>query len=196
MTPETFAIWLKQRADKKTAEADAAQKAKATQRAAGRVNGMSGRHMFEFGGIQDEEVSRRRGSLARPRSGIVREKLIWSMIFSSSQGEEDEDWDIQRYLADRDRDARAESEAGDEEGYREGAEGEDDNEQDARDEADGEGVDGDGNGDENGLGRDQEDDGRAAAEGGAASDQGKKAGMTDEEVQGAVDKMEQVRVAT
>jgi hypothetical protein len=56
VTPETFAIWLKQRADKKAAEADAAQKAKATQRAAGRVNGMSGRHMFEFGGVQDEEV--------------------------------------------------------------------------------------------------------------------------------------------
>jgi len=60
VTPETFAIWLKQRADKKSAEAEAKEKAKATQRAAGRVNGMSGRHMFEFGGIQDEEVSFRR----------------------------------------------------------------------------------------------------------------------------------------
>ncbi|KAH8080549.1 putative cytoplasm protein [Filobasidium floriforme] len=164
VTPETFAIWLKQRADKKAAEADAAQKAKATQRAAGRINGMSGRHMFEFGGVQDEEEG------------------------------EDEDWDIQRYLADRDRDGRAESVAGDEQGYREGADDgedeDDDDNEDGRQENDGEDEQGQG---ENGG---SSGDGEAAAGNGVAGSEGKKAGLSDQEVKGAVDKMEQVRLAT
>ena len=113
-----------------------------------------------------------------------------------SQEGDDEDWDIQRYLADRDRDARAESADGDgdEHGYREQADGDDEN--DDEEGGQGEGNDGEDQG-EGGSGQDQtEDDGQAAAEDGVASARGKKAGLTDEEVQGAVDKMEQVRVAT
>jgi hypothetical protein len=67
VTPESFAAWQKNRKEKKAAESELLQKAKATQRAAGRVNGMSGRHMFEFGGVEeDEAVSYRDGSITEP----------------------------------------------------------------------------------------------------------------------------------
>ena len=79
VTPETFAIWLKQRADKKSAEAEAREKAKATQRAAGRVNGMSGRHMFEFGGIQDEEVNFRAFQLGKYWTRLTDHRDIGSL---------------------------------------------------------------------------------------------------------------------
>lgn len=43
--------------EKKQAEAEAVEKAKAVQRAAGKMSGMTGRDMFEFGGelYEDEE---------------------------------------------------------------------------------------------------------------------------------------------
>ncbi|KAK1926226.1 hypothetical protein DB88DRAFT_481159 [Papiliotrema laurentii] len=57
VTPETFATWKKNRLEKKQAEAEAVEKAKAVQRAAGKMSGMTGRDMFEFGGelYEDEE---------------------------------------------------------------------------------------------------------------------------------------------
>lgn len=48
MTPETFAEWKRTRLDKKTAELEAIKKSKETQNAAGRVNGMSGRDLFDY----------------------------------------------------------------------------------------------------------------------------------------------------
>jgi hypothetical protein len=186
VTPETFAIWLKQRADKKSAEAEAKEKAKATQRAAGRVNGMSGRHMFEFGGIQDEEVSFR-GVSAWGNAGFG--WLIVEILVLLLQEGEDEDWDIQRYLADRDKDARAESAADeDEEDYRRrhGEDGSDD----------GEGREGDDQDDQDEDGGEKEANGDDAAGDGAASKSGKESGLADDEVQEAVDKLEKVRVAT
>lgn len=57
VTAETFAAWKKNRQEKKAAEAEAMEKAKAAQRAAGRTTGMTGKDMFEFGGelYEDEE---------------------------------------------------------------------------------------------------------------------------------------------
>ncbi|KIR63676.1 cytoplasmic protein [Cryptococcus bacillisporus CA1873] len=73
VTPETFATWKKNRLEKKAAEQEALEKAKATQRAAGKMTGMTGKDMFEFGGELYEHVD---------------------------EGEEgDEDWDISRMLA-------------------------------------------------------------------------------------------------
>lgn len=71
VTAESFAIWKKTRVEKKAAEADAMEKAKQAQRAAGKMTGMTGKDMFEFGGElyeDDEEVG-------------------------------DDDWDISRLLA-------------------------------------------------------------------------------------------------
>ena len=48
MTPESFAQWKKTRLDKKAAELDALKRTKETQNAAGRVNGMSGRDLFDY----------------------------------------------------------------------------------------------------------------------------------------------------
>ena len=57
MTAESFAAWKQNRLDKKKAEQEAQDKAKAAQRAAGKVTGMTGRDMFTFGGelYEDEE---------------------------------------------------------------------------------------------------------------------------------------------
>ncbi|WWC66888.1 uncharacterized protein I206_100795 [Kwoniella pini CBS 10737] len=57
VTPESFAHWKKTRIEKKQAEQEALEKAKATQRAAGKMTGMTGKDMFEFGGelYEDEE---------------------------------------------------------------------------------------------------------------------------------------------
>ncbi|WVQ80353.1 hypothetical protein IAT38_002458 [Cryptococcus sp. DSM 104549] len=71
VTPESFAIWKKNRIDKKQAEVEAVEKAKAAQRAAGKMTGMTGKDMFDFGGELYED-----------------------------DGEEgEEDWDISRMLA-------------------------------------------------------------------------------------------------
>ncbi|CAG8739365.1 7926_t:CDS:2, partial [Acaulospora colombiana] len=48
VTPESFAEWKRTRLDKKAAEEDAVKKAKETQNAAGKVNGMSGRDLFDY----------------------------------------------------------------------------------------------------------------------------------------------------
>lgn len=50
VTAESFAIWKKTRVEKKQAEADALEKAKAAQRQAGKMTGMTGKDMFDFGG--------------------------------------------------------------------------------------------------------------------------------------------------
>ncbi|EKM58585.1 uncharacterized protein PHACADRAFT_117663 [Phanerochaete carnosa HHB-10118-sp] len=57
VTPETFAKWKKTRMDKKQAEDEALRKAKDTQAAAGKNNGMSGRDLFTYNPewFQDEE---------------------------------------------------------------------------------------------------------------------------------------------
>ncbi|KAG9019011.1 hypothetical protein FS842_007944, partial [Serendipita sp. 407] len=48
VTPESFAQWKRTRMDKKLAEEEASKKAKENQNAAGKVNGMSGRDLFEY----------------------------------------------------------------------------------------------------------------------------------------------------
>lgn len=59
VTKESFAEWKKNRLAKKEAEAEAMEKAKVAQRAAGKMTGMTGKDLFEFGGEifeDDEEV--------------------------------------------------------------------------------------------------------------------------------------------
>lgn len=70
VTEESFAIWKKTRIEKKHAEQEALEKAKAQQRAAGKMTGMTGKDMFEFGG---------------------------ELYANDDEGEED--WDISRLLA-------------------------------------------------------------------------------------------------
>ncbi|CAK9787010.1 hypothetical protein CC85DRAFT_288280 [Cutaneotrichosporon oleaginosum] len=57
VTPETFAAWKKTRLAKKEAEEEALTKAKQQQRAAGKLTGMTGKDLFDFGGemFEDEE---------------------------------------------------------------------------------------------------------------------------------------------
>ena len=57
VTPESFAAWKKTRIEKKAAEQDALEKAKAAQKLAGKLSGLTGRDMFEFGGelYEDED---------------------------------------------------------------------------------------------------------------------------------------------
>jgi hypothetical protein len=116
------------------------------------------------------------------------------LAFTCNQDGDDEDWDIQRYLAERDKDARAESDAGDEEGYRE--QYGDDQDQDG----DANGGGGNGGEEDNGPSENdtqkQEANGDDAAGGGAAGKEGKESGLADDQVKAAVDKLEQVRIAT
>ncbi|WWC97113.1 hypothetical protein V866_003991 [Kwoniella sp. B9012] len=71
VTPESFAHWKKTRQEKKQAEQEALEKAKATQRAAGKMTGMTGKDMFEFGGE----------------------------LYEDDEEGDEEDWDISRMLA-------------------------------------------------------------------------------------------------
>ncbi|KAL7418875.1 Translation machinery-associated protein 46 [Cryptotrichosporon argae] len=80
VTEETFATWKKTRIEKKQAEAEALEKAKAAQRAAGKMTGMTGKDMFEFGG---------------------------ELYADDDEDDDVEDWDISRMLARyREEDAR------------------------------------------------------------------------------------------
>ncbi len=71
VTAESFATWKRTRQEKKQAEQEAMEKAKATQRAAGKLTGMSGKDLFEFGGE----------------------------LYEDEEDGGDEDWDISRLLA-------------------------------------------------------------------------------------------------
>lgn len=71
VTPETFSTWKKTRLEKKAAEAEAMEKAKASQRAMGKMTGMTGKDMFDFGGE----------------------------LYEDEEEEGGEDWDISRMLA-------------------------------------------------------------------------------------------------
>jgi hypothetical protein len=72
VTKESFAAWKKARLEKKAAEADAMEKVKAAQRALGKMAGMTGKDMFDFGGE----------------------------LYADEEGAEvDEEWDISRMLA-------------------------------------------------------------------------------------------------
>ncbi|KAK4688017.1 hypothetical protein P7C73_g2092, partial [Tremellales sp. Uapishka_1] len=83
VTPESFALWKKTRVEKKKAEQDALEKAKASQRAAGKMTGMSGKEMFDFGGE----------------------------LYNDDDDEQEDDWDISRMLARyKEEDARPEDE--------------------------------------------------------------------------------------
>ncbi|RXK39105.1 cytoplasmic protein [Tremella mesenterica] len=73
VTPETFAAWKKNRIEKKQAEQEAMDKAKAVQRAAGKMTGMTGKDMFEFGGELYED--------------------------GDNEDNAEDDWDISRMLA-------------------------------------------------------------------------------------------------
>ncbi|WVR03455.1 hypothetical protein IAU60_000446 [Kwoniella sp. DSM 27419] len=67
VTEESFAIWKKTRVEKKAAEQEALEKAKATQRAAGKMNGMTGKDMFEFGGelYEDDDAGEEDWDISR-----------------------------------------------------------------------------------------------------------------------------------
>lgn len=89
VTKETFAEWKKTRLEKKEAEQEALEKAKSAQRAAGKMTGMTGKDLFEFGGeiFEDEEdveedwdISR---MLARYVSGVCG---VW-LTFSATRRE-------------------------------------------------------------------------------------------------------------
>ncbi|KAJ9110924.1 hypothetical protein QFC19_001433 [Naganishia cerealis] len=82
VTPETFAVWKKTRMDKRKAEEEAKEKAKIAQRAAGKLTGMSGKDMFAYG-----------------------------TDFLGEEEEEEDDWDLNQYLANRDPSARQDNEA-------------------------------------------------------------------------------------
>lgn len=55
VTAESFAVWKKERQDKKAAEEEIAQKKKEAQAAANKANGLSGREMFTLGSLQQDE---------------------------------------------------------------------------------------------------------------------------------------------
>ncbi|WVF66222.1 hypothetical protein IAT40_000962 [Kwoniella sp. CBS 6097] len=67
VTAESFAVWKKTRQEKKAAEQDAIEKAKATQRAAGKMTGMTGKDMFEFGGelYEDDDAGEEDWDISR-----------------------------------------------------------------------------------------------------------------------------------
>ncbi|GMK58731.1 hypothetical protein CspeluHIS016_0601730 [Cutaneotrichosporon spelunceum] len=92
VTPETFAAWKKNRLEKKEAEEEALTKAKQQQRAAGKLTGMTGKDLFDFGGemFEDEE-----------------------------EDAQEEEWDISRMLA-RYRDEEENGENGGVDGVAEG----------------------------------------------------------------------------
>lgn len=71
VTTETFAAWKKNRLAKKEAEEEAMTKAKQQQRAAGKLTGMTGKDLFDFGGE----------------------------MFEDEEEEVEEEWDISRLLA-------------------------------------------------------------------------------------------------
>lgn len=71
VTPESFEAWKKVRLEKKAAEQEALDKAKAAQKAAGKLTGLSGRAIFEVGGE----------------------------IYEDEEAEDGDDWDISRMLA-------------------------------------------------------------------------------------------------
>ncbi|ODN76071.1 hypothetical protein L202_06012 [Cryptococcus amylolentus CBS 6039] len=73
VTPESFAKWKTNRIEKKKAEGEALEKAKAAQRAAGKMAGMTGKDMFDFGGE------------------------LYADFEEADEGEDD--WDISRMLA-------------------------------------------------------------------------------------------------
>lgn len=77
VTPETFAKWKKTRMDKKQAEEEALRKAKETQAAAGKNNGMSGRDLFTYNPewFQDEDEEEEDWDLAKYRKEQEEEDL-------------------------------------------------------------------------------------------------------------------------
>jgi hypothetical protein len=101
VTPETFAVWKKTRVDKKIAESEAKEKAKAAARAAGKISGMSGKDLFDYSAdmLQDEDEVRALFQLVITFGAPDVQRCC--------QDDEDE-WDLQRYLASRDQDARQE----------------------------------------------------------------------------------------
>lgn len=88
--------------DKRKAEEEAKEKAKIAQRAAGKLTGMSGKDMFAYGTdfLGEEEVSRTYQNILCSANAI-------HVLFQ----EEDDDWDLQQYLAERDPTSREEKEA-------------------------------------------------------------------------------------
>lgn len=107
VTPETFAVWKKTRMDKKKAEEEAKEKAKQAQRAAGKLTGMSGKDMFAFGTefLGEEDVSR---LFAESSHSLM------ILVTTHLQEEEDDDWDLQQYMANREPAARQEDDVAEE----------------------------------------------------------------------------------
>ncbi|PVF95688.1 hypothetical protein CPB86DRAFT_710733 [Serendipita vermifera] len=77
VTPETFAEWKRTRLDKKAAEDEALKKAKETQNAAGKVNGMSGRDLFDYRPEWFAEEDDEAGS-------------------DGGEGDDSDDWDLEK----------------------------------------------------------------------------------------------------
>lgn len=93
VTEESFAIWKKTRQEKKAAEAEALEKAKSTQRAAGKMTGMTGKDMFEFGGelyADDEEAEDDDWDISRLLAQYVSGLSVWLGHIADKQREEDE----------------------------------------------------------------------------------------------------------
>ncbi|PWN28829.1 hypothetical protein BDZ90DRAFT_230838 [Jaminaea rosea] len=55
VTAESFAVWKKERQDKKAAEEEVERKKKEAQAAANKANGLSGREMFTLGSLQQDD---------------------------------------------------------------------------------------------------------------------------------------------
>jgi hypothetical protein len=104
--------------DKRKAEEEAKEKAKIAQRAAGKLTGMSGKDMFAYGTdfLGEEEVSRT----------FTKDLLCCANHIHVSFQEEDDDWDLQQYLAERDPASREEKEADEENDLRGSSDVEDD----------------------------------------------------------------------
>jgi hypothetical protein len=77
---ETFSVWKKTRVEKKQAEAEAMEKAKASQRAMGKMTGMTGKDMFDFGGElydDDEEEGDDDWDISRMLARYVSSRIVW-----------------------------------------------------------------------------------------------------------------------
>lgn len=96
VTPESFAIWKRNRLNKKEAEAEALQKAKAQTAAAGKSSGLSGRDLFQYNpewfqdddeGTDDLDLQKYRIRHEEERAAAETERLAQLQLGESVAGE-------------------------------------------------------------------------------------------------------------
>ena len=75
--------------EKKQAEQEAMEKAKATQRAAGKMTGMTGKDMFEFGGelYEDDEEGEDDWDISRLLARYVSDPSLLASVMGSGERE-------------------------------------------------------------------------------------------------------------